>query len=194
MNTYVISVIAALIMFAVVMVSAGVNQASAPDSAFTPAGTAFGITLGKRFHPSMVARVIDRKPHNYTGPNGSQHEGTVLHIEPNIPDERFQDYSVKTKNDGIIYSIQAGYQFLVEPAQVKKMGRVKEARLVRSTCKAAVRDLALRLEANYGKPRGQGRDGEWFSFRQLSAHSDMSLNLYANRCRTGFYYVVLMNR
>lgn len=171
--------------------ASGVNQEQATNRVTTPLSSAFGIALGKRFEPSMVTRVIDSQPHTLTGANGARLKGTVIQVEPQIVDDRFQNYRVKTTTDGIIYTIQAEYQFEVEPSQGKKMGQVKQAKKVRSMCKQVVKDIALELEASYGEPRGKGWDGEWFSFRKLSDSEDTSLSLYANRCRTGLYSIVI---
>ncbi|MEA2078715.1 MAG: hypothetical protein U9P00_02445, partial [Pseudomonadota bacterium] len=117
-------------------------------------------------------------------------KGTLLRVEPSQPDERFQRYAVKTTDKGIVYAIQGDYQFEVEAAKGKQAGKVKKSRVIRKRCKDVVKKLAEELEASYGKPRGKGWDGEWFSFRQLSDTSNKSLRLYAHRCRTGMYSVL----
>jgi len=151
----------------------------------------FGIQFGQHFDLSMVDSVIERQQHDGTGKPGSGLKGEIVQVIPLESDRRFQLYRLKTSQDGIIYAVIAEFQFEVEPALGKKMGRIKGARDVRRECKQQVKELALELEASYGKPRGKGWDGEWFSFRRLSESEDTSLSLYANRCRTGLYSVVI---
>jgi len=151
---------------------------------------AFGIRLGESFTPSMVARVLSQNQHTYKGAGATELHGKLYQIIPKKPDKRFQDYFIRTTNEGLIYAIEGDYQYEVEPAQGKKMGRIKYSRVIRSVCKSAVESLAEELEDRYGKPRGKGWDGEWFSFRQFSETSNKSLKLYANRCRTGLYSII----
>lgn len=66
----------------------------------------------------------------------------------------------------------------------------KQARVIQSTCKAAVKTLAGELESRYGKPRGRGWDGLWFTFRQRSDTDNKGIRLYGHRCRSGMYSVV----
>jgi hypothetical protein len=167
----------------------GTGKTSAADKVPDPINGAFGIPLGEYFKPSMVAKVLDEQEQSYRGQDGAEMKGALLHVEPSEPDARFQRYSVKTSNDGIIYAIRGDYQFEVEQGKGKQV-KVKRARVVRATCKAAVKALAEELEASYGKPRGKGWDGEWFSFRQLSDTENKSLRLYAHQCRTGMYSVL----
>jgi hypothetical protein len=138
----------------------------------------------------MVAKVLSEQEQTYRGPDGVELKGTLLRVEPSEPDTHYQQYSVKTTDDGIIYAIQGDYQFEVEAAKGKQAGKVKKSRVIRKRCKDVVKKLAEELEASYGKPRGKGWDGEWFSFRQLSDTSNKSLRLYAHRCRTGMYSVL----
>ena len=170
--------------------STDIKKTITPEKAFEPIKGAFGIPLGKKFDHAMVTKVLGEEPEPYKGADGKKLKGSVYQVEPQKPDERFQNYSVKTTDEGIIYAIQGNYQFEVEKAKGKQAGKVKMQRTVRKTCKNAVKALAKELEAKHGKPRGQGYDGEWFSFRQASDTSDISLKLYANRCRTGLYSIV----
>ena len=163
--------------------------AAATDKAPEPIRGAFGIRLGESFEPSTVAQVLGEQKQGYRGRGGVELEGTLLRVEPSEPDARFQNYWVRTTDDGTIYAIAADYQFAVEQGKGKQ-NKVKQARVVRSTCKDAVKALAKELEARHGAPRGAGWDGEWFSFRDLSENSNISLRLYANRCRTGLYSIV----
>jgi hypothetical protein len=169
--------------------SAGLEKTSAADRAPGPISGAFGILLGERFKPSMVAKVLDEQEQTYRGQGGVELKGTLLRVEPSEPDARFQRYSVKTTGDGIIYAIQGEYQFEVEQGKGKQV-KVNRASVLRATCKAEVKALAEELETRYGKHRGKGWDGEWFSFRQISDTAYKSLRLYAHRCRTGMYSVI----
>ena len=71
-----------------------------------------------------------------------------------------------------------------------KPGNKKQTELIQSTCKAEVKNMAKELESLYGKPRGQGWDGLWFTFRQVSDTADRGLKLYGHRCRTGMYSII----
>ena len=166
------------------------EQASIPEKEAEPITAAFGITLGERFEPSMVARVISEQPQKYRGPEGMELTGSLIQVEPARPDERFQRYEVKTTDKGIVYAIRAEYQFELKKAKEDK-DKAKRSTRFRKTCKNAVKALAREFEGRYGKPRGKGWDGEWFAFRQSSETMDKSLRLYSNRCRTGIYSMVL---
>ncbi len=180
-----------LLVFPLGIVSAQ-NSAEEVKTTQTPntINGAFGVFLGKHFASDMVKKIIDEEQHSYLGIHKTKLQGTLFQVEPNTPDPRFQSYSIKTTEDGLIYAIQADYQYEVEPARGKKAGKVKKQRNIRATCKAAVKELAKELQDSYGKPRGKGWDGEWFSFRQITDTSDKSLRLYANRCRTGMYSII----
>ncbi|MFW2372698.1 MAG: hypothetical protein ACN4GM_06210 [Gammaproteobacteria bacterium] len=174
--------------------STNIKKDSTPEKAVESINGAFGIQLGEHFKPSMVASVLSEKQHTYRVTEGVNQKGNIYQVKPSKPDEHFQDYSIKTTKDGIIYAIKGSYQYEVEPAQGKKMGKVKNAKVVRSTCKATVKKLAEELETHYGKPRGKGWNGEWFSFNQSSEASNKNLKLYANRCRTGLYSIVYTDK
>jgi len=165
------------------------DKAPAADKAPEPITGAFGIALGARFEPSMVAKVLGEQEQTYRGAGGAELKGALVRVEPSQPDQRFQRYSLKTTKDGIIYAIQADYQLELEQDNAKQ-DKAQRAKTVRSTCKTAVKALARELEARYGKARGKGWDGEWFVFRQTSDTSDMRLRLYGNRCRTGMYSLI----
>jgi hypothetical protein len=167
----------------------GTGKASAAIKTAEPITGAFGIVLGEHFETSMVARVLGKLEQKYRGKDGLELTGTLYRVEPKEPDERSQDYRIRTTEAGIIYAIEAYYEIEVMPDQINA-NQAKPARKVRTTCKNAVKALARELETRYGKPRGTGWDGEWFTFRQLSESSDRSLRVYANRCRTGLYSVV----
>lgn len=176
---------------------------SVADKAPEPINGAFGIPLGKRFEPSMVAKVLGEQEQSYKGQGGTKLKGKLLRIEPSKPDERFQQYSIKTTDAGIIYAIQGDYQYEVNPDETKKEGtkpegkgkgagkpgNKKQANTIQKTCKAAVKTMAGELESRYGKPRGQGWDGLWYTFRQFSDTSNRGLKLYGHRCRSGMYSV-----
>jgi hypothetical protein len=169
-------------------------KASPPEKAPEPITGAFGLELAERFEPSMVAKVLSQQEQGYRGPDGAELKGSLIQVEPSQPDPRFQRYSVKTTDKGIIYAIQAEYQFEREQAEEKqdKAGQDQASKpaSLRKTCKAALKDLASEMEARHGKPRGREMTGEWYAFRQLSETEDKSLRLYGNRCRSGIYSVV----
>lgn len=160
---------------------------------------AFGIPLGEAFQPSMVAKVISEQAQTYTGPEDKKLKGTLYRVEPSNPDKRFQQYSLKTTDKGIIYAIQGDYQYEVKQVEAKpkgmgkglgKPGNKQQAKAFQATCKAEVKAIAKELESRYGKPRGQGWDGLWFAFRQFSDTTNLSLRLYGHRCRTGMYSII----
>lgn len=174
--------------------STDIKKTITPEKAFEPIIGAFGISLGKKFDHAMVTKVLGEETKSYKGADGKKLKGSEYKVEPTQPDERFQNYSVQTTHEGIIYTILGNYQFEIDMAKGKQAGKVKMQRTVRKTCKNAVKALAKELEAKHGKPRGQGYDGEWFSFRQESDTSNISLKLYANRCRTGLYSVIYTDK
>ena len=138
---------------------------------------------------SRLAKVIDKQPHKYRGPEGTQLTGSLIQVEPVQPDERFQRYAVMTTDKDIVYAIRAEYQFELEKAKDDK-DKAKRSTRFRKTCKNAVKSLAKEMEARHGKPRGRDMSGEWYAFRQFTENTDKSLRLYANRCRSGIYSVV----
>ncbi len=196
----------------------------AVDKAVEPITGAFGIPLGEHFEASMVAKVLSKQEHSYKGQGTTKLKGQLLRIEPVKPDDRFQQYSLKTTDEGIIYAIQGDYQYKaesdkampdeanqdearpdeamqVEAMQVEakakgsgkgagKPGNRQPANAMQLTCKAAVNTLAGELEARYGKPRGQGWDGLWYTFRQFSDTANKGVKLYGHRCRTGMYSII----
>ncbi len=179
-------------------------KAPAADKAVEPITGAFGIPLGEQFDTSMVAKVLGKQEQIYNGQAGAKLKGSLIRVEPSKPDGRFQQYSLKTTDAGIIYAIQGDYQYKVEAAEsnqdeakpkgsgkgASKPGNRQPATAMQKTCKAAVKTMAGELESRYGKPRGKGWDGLWFTFRQPSDISNKGLKLYGHRCRTGMYSIV----
>ena len=169
------------------------HQASAEEKPPEPITGAFGITLGERFEPAVVTRVLDQKEQSYRGPDGAELKGSLFTVEPREPDERFQRYAIKTTSDGVIYAIEAEYQFEIDKS-MSEQGKPKRSRKLRKTCKDTVKAMAKDYKARYGEPRGTGWDGEWYAFRQLGEGTDKSLRLYANRCRSGIYSAVFTDQ
>ncbi len=99
----------------------------AADKAVEPITGAFGIPLGEQFETSMVAKVLSKQEQIYNGQAGAKLKGSLIRVEPNKPDERFQQYSIKTTNDGLIYAIEGDYQYKVEPDEAKPKGSGKGA-------------------------------------------------------------------
>lgn len=153
---------------------AGTEKASgaAHEKSTAPVTGAFGIPLGKRFDPCMVAEVISQEDHNYRGQDKAEYRGTLYRIEPRIPNRYFDRYAVKTTKDGVIYAIQGEY----------------EHREKKNLCEQT-RHLAGLLEGKYGKPRGKGMLGEWYSFRDAANDTYRGVRFYAPRCRNGRYSI-----
>jgi hypothetical protein len=166
----------------------GAAKTPADDKAVEPVTGAFGIPLGEPFVPSMVAEVLGQQEQSYRGKDAAELKGTLYRVKPNQPDDRFQNYSVKTTDAGVVYAIEGDYQ--IEPKQGNKQDKAKQGPGIRKRCKDAVKSLAGELEARYGEPRGKGWNAEWFAFRQLSDTDNKSIRLYGNRCRTGIYRIV----
>lgn len=180
------------------------EKTTVADKAIELITGAFGIQLGEKFDTSMVTKLLSKQAHSYKGPGGTKLKGQLLRIEPAQPDDRFQQYSIRTTDEGVIYAIQGEYQYEAESDKAKtdetkpkgsgkgagKSGNKQPATSIQKTCKAAVKTMAEELEARYGKPRGQGWDGLWYTFRQISDTSNKGLKLYGHRCRTGMYSII----
>jgi hypothetical protein len=149
------------------------EQAAAPEKQPRPITGAFGLTLGERFEPSMVARVISQKERTYSDRNKVERAGTLYQVEPKAPSDDFSTYLVATTRDGIIYAISGQY----EHAEKK------------STCDVTKR-LAAELEEKYGKARGKGGFGNWYAFRDMSVDTYRGVRLYAPKCRNGRHSIV----
>ena len=93
-------------------------------------------------------------------------------MEPKVPNKHFANDAVETTRDGIINSISGDF----------------EAEDKASRCDVT-KGLAASLGEKYGKPRGKGGFGEWYSFRDVSGKVYKGVRLYANRCRRGIYSI-----
>lgn len=145
-----------------------------PEHARAPVTGAFGIPLGERFSPDLVARVIRQLEHSYRGADRAEQQGKRYWVEPKIPNPNFTSYSVSTTSDGIIYAIRGEYD---APDRASKCD--------------VTETLAAFLEQKYGPPRGRGAAGDWYSFRDDSAADAFKgIRLYANRCARGGYAIV----
>ena len=153
---------------------AGQEQAVAEKDK-APITGAFGITLGEKFEPYMVSKILSQSEKVYKdrGEEKSEHTGTQYQVEPNVPNAFFTEYTVLTNKDGIIYSV-IGKQ--VHPKPV-------------NTCEET-KQIAIFLLDKYGKPKGRGILGEWFSFRDSDEGPYKGLRFYAQRCRNGRYSIV----
>lgn len=154
-----------------VAISETASDQAAAKTAQSVAG-AFGIPLGKRFAPSMVARVISQEAHSYQGQDKATHQGTLYRVEPGMPNSSFAHYAVKTNKDGVIYTIEADYQ------DADKQNLCKQTE-----------HLAQLLEGKYGKPRGKGMLGDWYVFRESASGPYKGVRLYAPKCRIGRYSI-----
>jgi hypothetical protein len=157
------------------LAGAAAEQAAGMPNAEEPAPIigAFGITLGERFQPCMVAQVLGEEAITYRGADKAEHAGVRYRITPRVPNVQFTDYSVDTNADGVIYAIRGEH--------------APQAR--ENTC-AVTKELAAALTEKYGKPRGRGSFGEWYAFRDMSVDRYRGVRLYANRCRRGIYEIV----
>jgi hypothetical protein len=152
------------------------GRAKAAEQGTTaPVTGAFGISLGKRFAPYMVGKVIAQEEAKYTGRGEDKTEqtGTLYKVEPHIPNQYFNEYSVLTNKDGIIYSI------IARQSPAEKVNACKQTK-----------QIASLLESKYGKPRGKGVLGEWLAFRESAEGPYKGIRFYAQRCRQGRYEVV----
>jgi len=138
-----------------------------------PVTGAFGVPLGERFEPCMVAKIIGQEDKTYRGPDKVEQKGILYRVEPRVTNERFSAYSVETTRAGIIYAVHGDY----------------ESTDKQSKCDVT-KQLAAFLEEKYGRPRGKGAYGEWYAFRDMSAELYRGVRLYANRCRRGIYSII----
>lgn len=143
-----------------------------PDKAPEPIAGAFGLALGDRFAPGLVAKVVSEQEYGYRDRDNVQRKGTVYKIEPKLPHEAFSSYLVATTAAGLIYSITGTY---ADPEK-------------KSRCDLTQR-LATELEQRHGKPREQGSPGDW-SFRDMSVEKYRGVRLYAPQCRSGRYSII----
>ena len=145
----------------------------AAEQALQPVTGAFGIPLGERFDPCMVAKVLSQEEKTYRGPNKEERKGVLYRVEPKVTNTRFNTYAVATTADGIIYLIRADQ----EPAERKPACEVPKA-------------LATFLGAKYGETRDKGPVGQWYNFRDLSHRTYRGVRLHATRCGRGIYSIV----
>ncbi len=154
-------------------------QVAVPDTppvaeqAPQPVTGAFGIPLGERFEPCMVAKVISQEEKSYRGPNKVEAQGTLYRVEPKVPNTLFATYAVATTADGLIYAIRGDQ----EPAEP------------RPACEAP-KALAAFLTTKYGKPSSVGPAGDWYGFRDRLRPNSRSVRLHATRCGRGIYSIV----
>lgn len=154
------------------VVNAGVVAEAAVGKSTDAVTGAFGLQLGKRFEPCMVAKVISREEHNYRGRDKAKFIGILYRVEPKVPNRYFNQYAVKTTKGGVIHTIQGGY----EPQE--KINLCKQTS-----------HLAGLLESKYGKPRGKGMMGDWYTFRESVSGPYRGVRFYAPKCRNGRYSI-----
>lgn len=149
------------------------SEAEAPaKKPVEPVTGAFGMVLGTHFEAAMVEKVLSEEPRGYRVADGSERKGTLYRVVPKAPDEKFTDYSVATTEDGTIYRIRGEFS---DPDRASKC--------------AATKVIAAKLQAKYGKPRGQGSFGEWYAFRDLTAAGYRGIRVDAVRCKRGIYSI-----
>ncbi len=149
------------------------DKEAAPAKTPEPVTGAFGIPLGERFEAYMVAKVISQEEKTYRGPNKEERKGILYRVEPKVTNTLFNSYAVATTADGLIYLIRGDR----EPVERK------------AACQEP-KTLAAFLEGKYGKPRGKGPAGEWYSFRDMSSSTYRGVRIHATRCGRGIYSVV----
>ena len=155
------------------------QDAAAPDDVPTPGKTsepiagAFGIPLGERFDPCMVAKVLSQEDKTYRGPDKEERKGILYRVEPKVTNTLLNTYAVATTAEGLIYSIRGDQ----EPAEPKPACEAPEA-------------LAAFLATKYGKPSETGPAGAWYSFSDRSRPASRVVRLHATRCGRGIYSIV----
>ena len=155
--------------------SADTETASTPEISQTPINGAFAIPLGETFSPWMVTKIVSQEAHQYKGKGEpkTEYSGTQYTVEPHLPNQYFNVYSLNTNKDGVIYAISAE-QLPAEKA---------------SACETT-KEIAAYLTSKYGKPRGKGMLGDWYAFRESASGPYRGIRLYAQRCRNGRYSIV----
>ena len=143
-----------------------------PESPLPAVTEAFGLTLGTPFEPCMVAEVLGEQAREYRAPDEATHQGMRYQVTPRTTNPHFDHYSVSTNEHGVIYAIEASFE---SPEKA-------------STCDVTQKVAGL-LEEKYGPPRGKGRLGEWYAFRDLSVPHYRGIRLYANRCKQGIHSI-----
>lgn len=134
---------------------------------------AFGLTLGERFLPAMVAEVLGEEPQSYMKADRSQGQGTRFNVVPTIPDEHYNAYAVATNEAGMIYMIEGEFT----PAE--KASRCERART-----------LVDELAAKYGATTAASIDGTTYSFSNNEKSPSRNVTLFNNRCTLGYYRIV----
>lgn len=142
------------------------------DVKTAPVSGAFGILLGEKFELCTVLKILAEEEHNYTGPDKTRLTGKLYHIEPRVPSQYFNQYVVKTTEAGIIYTVQGHFE------------SVEKENLCTQT-----KHLAALLEEKYGKFRGKGMLGDWYTIRETTEGPYRGIRFYAPKCRHGRYTI-----
>ena len=137
-----------------------------------PVTGAFGITLGERFQRCSVDEVLSEEPKSYRVADAGEHEGLSYAVRPSTANAHFDRYQVLTNEHGVVYAIEA---FFEDPEGASQCN-----------VSAKVADL---LEQKYGPPRGKGRLGDWYAFRDMTVDHYRGIRLISNRCRRGIYSI-----
>jgi hypothetical protein len=153
--------------------AAASDSKPAAEQALQPISGAFGIPLGERFDPCMVAKVLSQEEKTYRGPNKEERKGILYRVEPKVTNTLFNTYAVATTADGVIYLIRGDQ----EPKERKPACEVPNT-------------LAAFLGAKYGKMREKGPAGQWYNFRDMSRRTYRGVRLHATRCGRGIYSIV----
>lgn len=148
------------------------EDAPVPEKTLEPITGAFGVTLGERFEPTMVAEVLGEEERRYMKADRSTGKATFFRIVPKTPDEHYTQYSATTNEGGLVYMIEGEFV----PAEKG------------STCEVAER-LVGDLREKYGKPVGADMHGTAFAFRDTVQNPSREVKLSLNRCGFGHYRI-----
>jgi len=145
---------------------------SIPEKPPEPVTGAFGLRLGDKFDAAMVEKVLGEEQKAYRVADKTERQGILYRVVPKAPDPNYTTYTVAVTEDGIIYRIDAEYT----PPE-------------RSSRCAVTKEIAAALVEKYGKPRGRGAQGKWYSFRDMTADGYRGIRLTAVRCGRGIYSI-----
>lgn len=159
-------------LFVLLAAAALSGCAAIPAASTAPALSAFGLTVGERFAPAMVAKVVGENEHRYRDRDKVEHKGTIYKIEPRLPQEAYNSYSVATTEGGVIYSITGVH---ADPAHAAR-------------CDVS-RRLEAELEQKYGKPTREASSGV-LSYGEVTGKEFRGVYFVAPQCSSGRYSII----
>jgi hypothetical protein len=148
------------------------GAAAAGMQAPQPITGAFGLTLGQRYTPDYVAKVLSEHEYLYLDQKGTQRKGKVFRVEPKAPHDAFTEYRVATTAEGLIYSITGSH------ADPGRNDRCEPPRRV-----------AAELGRMHGAHSTRPGADEW-NFRDASVTAFRGVDLHASHCRIGRYSII----